>query len=1048
MFTQPLKTSIIRAMGHDNLLKKVEAKPHFPSLEKGVVERWKKEQTFKRSLEASKSRPEFIFYDGPPFATGSPHHGTLFISALKDLICRYKTMRGFHVPRMWGWDCHGLPIETIAEKNLGLKDKSEIESKVGVAAFNAECRKIVSEYDDNWRTYIDRIGRWVDMDKPYRTLDRSFMESVIWAFVEAHKKGLIYKDYRVAPYCCRCETSLSLSEIRSDDSTRPKQSRALTVKFLLKGFDGVSALAWTTTPWTLPSNLALAVGKEIDYVVVNSGQGKVLLARNALKRYERELGKDLEVMASYSGQQLEDLTLRYEPLLPYFKEDPAFKLITADFVSTDDGTGIVHLAPAFGEDDYWACRKYGIEVRNPVDGAGRFTAEISDFAGQNVHDANPAIIKFLKERGVVVRDETVEHNYPHCWRCRNPLIYRALDAWYFKVEAIRDSLMQANEGVAWYPDTVKHGRFGNWLENARDWNISRNRYWATPIPVWECNSCGAHRVLTVAELEQESKKAIPDLHKEFLDQLEVSCSCGAKARRVPEVLDCWFESGSMPYGQFHYPFENADHFNAHFPADFIAEGTGQIRCWFYYLHVLSTAIFGKPAFQNCLVTGTLLASDGKKMSKSLKNYTDPLLLMERYGADALRSYLFSSPAVGIEDLTFRDDGVEGMVKSIILPIWNALTFLTSYADVDRISPQDLSITDASLGELDRFILSEVEILTKGVTEALDSYQISDAMRLFAPFFDTLNNWYIRRSRERVWSEDPRSKEKMAFYATLYDVLKRCSLLIAPLCPFISELVWERLGHGDSPHMEIWPEVRAGFIDTKLSEEIHTVRSMVSAGLSIRAREKLRVRLPLATAKVAIKEGMADRLKPYIPVLCGELNVKSVEFLVDSSAIATVSAKVNARVLGPRLGARVQEVIQKVRAGQFDVLGDGGIKVGDVILTAGEVEVGFTGKAGLAVESGDGFVVALDTTLTPELILEGQARDLVREIQDMRKEADLHIADRIKLAISGADEVLAKHGDYIMSETLCVGFEDLQGAAQVDRQCDLSGVNVRVFLRKA
>jgi isoleucyl-tRNA synthetase len=1034
-------------MSNEHTFRKAESRPNFPSLEQGVVDRWKREGTFQQSLDRSKANPEFIFYDGPPFATGSPHHGTLFISALKDLICRYKTMRGFYVPRMWGWDCHGLPIETIAEKNLGLKDKSEIESKVGVAAFNAECRRIVSDYDGNWRTYIDRVGRWVDMDKPYRTLDRSFMESVIWAFVEAHKKGLIYKDYRVAPYCCRCETSLSLSEIRSDDSTRPKQSRAATVKFALHGMEGVSALAWTTTPWTLPSNLALAVGKEIEYVVVESAVGKVLLAQKALKRFEKELGKNPHVIATYSGEQLESLKLTYEPMFPYFKSDPAFRVIAADFVSTEDGTGIVHLAPAFGEDDYWACRRYGIEVRNPVDTAGRFTAEISDFAGQNVHDANPAIIKSLKERGVVVRDETIEHNYPHCWRCRNPLIYRALDAWYFRVEGIRDDLIHANQSVAWYPDTVKQGRFGNWLENARDWNISRNRYWATPLPVWECSSCGTHRVVTVGELEKECGRPIPDLHKEFLDAIDLSCSCGGTAHRVPEVLDCWFESGSMPYGQFHYPFENAEHFRAHFPADFIAEGTGQIRCWFYYLHVLSTAIFGKPAFQNCLVTGTLLAADGKKMSKSLKNYTDPLLLMERYGADAIRSYLFSSPAVGIEDLTFRDDGVEGMLKSITLPIWNALTFLTAYADVDHVTPRDLSVHDRALGELDRFILSEVEILARSVTKALDSYQISDGMRLFAPFFDTLNNWYIRRSRERVWSEDPRAPEKMAFYATLFDVLSKCCQLLAPLCPFISELVWERLGYTESVHLSKWPEVRESFIDTQLSKEVNLVRAMVSAGLSIRAREKLRVRLPLTSAKVAVATDVARQLAPHVPVLCGELNVKGIELLSDASEIATPSAKVNARVLGPRLGGRVQEVIQKVREGNFEILGEGSIRIGDIELGAGEVEVGFVGKAGLAVESGAGFVIALDTAISPELALEGRARDLVREIQDMRKEADLHIADRIELSIAGADDILAVHADYIRAETLCMTIVARLEQPVLERSLTVEGALIQVALAK-
>ncbi len=1029
--------------------KKIEARPQFAALEKGVTEQWKAKRTFERSVENNKGKPEFIFYDGPPFPTGSPHHGTVFVSVLKDLVCRYKTMRGHHVPRTWGWDCHGLPIETIAEKNLGLKDKSEIESTVGVAKFNAECRRIVSEFNDNWRKYIDRIGRWVDMDNAYRTLDRSFMESVIWAFGEAHAKGLIYKDYRVSPYCYRCETPLSISEIRTDDSTRPKQDRAITVTFSVPALGDVSILAWTTTPWTLPSNLALAVGADVQYVIVSSAVGKVLLAEKAVKRYEKELG-ETTVLESFTGAELAARKLRYLPMFSYFAsgDRDAFQIITADFVSTEDGTGIVHMAPAFGEDDYWACRKYHIDVKNPVDSAGRFTAEVSDFAGQNVHDANPAVIRFLKERGVVVRDETIEHNYPHCWRCRTPLIYRALDAWYFKVEAIRDQLLKANESIDWHPETVKHGRFGNWLENARDWNISRNRYWATPIPVWEC-PCGHQKVYgSVEQLEKDSGVKLADLHKEHLDQLEVSCVCGGKMRRVPEVLDCWFESGSMPYGQFHYPFENAEHFRSHFPADFIVEYTGQIRCWFYYLHVLSTAIFDKPAFKHCMVHGTLLAADGKKMSKSLKNYTDPYQLMEQHGADALRAYLFASPAVGIEDLSFRDDGLEGMVKSILLPVWNALSFFTSYTEVDKVSAADIALEAQELGELDRFILSELEIINQTATSALDEYRVSDAMRLFAPFFDTLNNWYIRRSRERVWSADPRSSEKLAFYATLYDVLKRVSLLIAPFCPFIAELVWERLQLPDSVHLAPWPEVRSQLIDKKLSEQLNLVREIVSAGLSIRSREKLRVRLPLASAKVALGGDSAGSLEAYVPVLCGELNVKSVEFLKDSSAIATLSAKVNARALGPRLGSRVQEVIQKVKKGEFEIIGGNSIRVGDIILTPNEVEVGFAGKEGLAVEAGGGFVIALDTALTPELTREGQARDLVRSIQDLRKEADLHIADRIVLALNGADEILAHHGDYVKNETLCVEFAPAIPNPLAQKDAAVEGLSVHIALTKA
>ena len=1034
-------------MDNKSYFKKIEARPDFPELEKQVGAKWKQNKTFERSIEQSRAKPEFILYDGPPFATGSPHYGTIFVSALKDLVARYKTMRGYYVPRNWGWDCHGLPIETIAEKNLGLRDKGEIETSVGVERFNAECRSIVSTYDSNWREYIDRLGRWVDMDNPYRTLDKSFMESVIWAFAESYKKGLIYKDYRVAPYCYRCETSLSLSEIRVDDSTRPRQDRAITVAFKLKGnLEGTSALAWTTTPWTLPSNLGLAVGRDIAYVIIESSMGKVLLAEAALGRYQRELGKDVTVLERYAGQELLDMKVSYEPIFPYFQEHDAFRVIAGDFVSTGDGTGIVHMAPAFGEDDYWACRRENIEVVNPVDGAGCFSKDVSDFAERNVHEANQDIIKFLKGRGVVLRDETIEHNYPHCWRCQNPLIYKALDAWYFKIEAIRDRLLQTNQEINWYPDTVKEGRFGNWLENARDWNISRNRYWATPIPVWVCDSCGNQKVYGSAEeIEKDGGVELSDLHKEFLDKVTVPCSCGQTMTRVPEVLDCWFESGSMPYGQFHYPFENADHFLKHLPADFIVEYTGQIRCWFYYLHVLSTAIFDKPAFRNCMVHGTLLAADGKKMSKSLKNYTDPLEIMDRHGADSLRGYLFSSPAVGIEDLSFRDEGVEGVLKSIVLPLWNALSFFTSYAEVDAIHPDEMSLSDCQLEDLDRFILSELEILVQNATAMLDSYRVHEAMRMFPDFLDTLNNWYIRRSRERVWSKDPRSSSKVSFYGTLYDVLTRFAKLLAPFCPFLAEMVWERLGCAESVHINSWPEERPELVDTMLSTEVLTVRQIVSAGLSVRAREKLRVRLPLATAKVVVREDLIDSLKDYEPIICGELNVKKVEFLADASEIAVPYAKVNARVVGPRLGAAMQKIVQKVREGDFEVVEKDSIKVEGIILGVGEVELGFSGREGLAVESVGGLVVALDTEVSRDLELEGLARDMIREIQDMRKAANLHIADRIVLGISGAEEVLLRHRAYIESETLCVEIRQNLSDAVLERDVSIEGGMVTIAL---
>ena len=1001
--------------------RKAEARPSFPKLEAAVLERWQQEKTFEASLEKSRGGKEFVFYDGPPFPTGAPHHGTLFVSILKDIIPRFKTMRGFYVPRTWGWDCHGLPIENLAEKNLGLTDKAEIESKLGIKAFNDECRRIVSECNRNWKIYIDRIGRWVDFDHPYSTRDRSFMESVMWAFSECYKKDLIYKDYRVSPYCYRCQTALSLSEARQDDSTRPRQDRALTVKFQVSGLEKTYLLAWTTTPWTLPSNLALAVGPQIPYVVLKHGDEKLILAADCVKNFKKELAGAQE-LERISGEELCARAYRYIPLFRYFSEkNPnGFCIIPADFVGLEEGTGIVHLAPAFGDDDYWACRKYNIALINPVDGKGNFSPEVTDFKGRNVHEANSDVARFLKGRGIVLRDETIEHAYPHCWRCRTPLIYKALDAWYFRVEAIKDRLIANNQKINWYPDSVKSGRFGKWLENARDWNISRNRYWATPIPVWECDSCAARDVYgSVAELERVAGQALPDIHKESLDPIRYSCSCGGVKCRTPEVLDCWFESGSMPYGQFHYPFENAEHFRSHFPGEFIVEYTPQIRGWFYVLHVLSTALFDSPAFENCLVHGTLLAADGKKMSKSLKNYTDPMALLDRHGTDAFRSYLLSSNSVQMADMNFLDDGVEGMVKSLSLPLWNALLFFTTYAEIDQVDSADIAQKPdtSELTELDRFILSETELLLSRVTEKLDSYMIHEAMRLLPEFLDTLNNWYIRRSRERVWVSDPRASDKMAFYWTLHRVLSRFTQILAPFCPFLAESVWQRLGFSESVHLSQWPTLEKAFINESLSEEIALVREIITAGLAIRAREKQRVRQPLA--KLFLASARTLDFGRYGAAIKEELNIKELVQPSDVSEIATLNVKPNAKILGPKYGAAVQSIIKLAREGKFSRNPDGTVTIGEHTLLPEEIEIQYLGRDGMAVASTRTAVVALDTRVTPALALEGNARDLVRQVQELRKEADLNIADRIELSVRGADAILAAHEAYLKNETLSV-----------------------------
>lgn len=1031
-------------------LKKIETRPSFPALERGIIARWKSDRTFERSVAERKGSPEYIFYDGPPFPTGSPHHGTIFVSILKDVIPRYKTMRGYYVPRTWGWDCHGLPIETQAEKELGIKDKGEIERSIGVKQFNDKCRELVSNYNQSWKIYIESLGRWVDMEHPYRTLDRDFMESVIWSFAESYKKGLIYKDYRVNPYCYRCQTPLSISDTRLDDSTRPKQDRAITVRFKVNDSSESYFLAWTTTPWTLPSNLALAFGAEIEYSWFKNSEATYILATSLLPRFAKDLGAG-EVVRTATGGEIVKLGMSYAPLFPYFSgaNPKGFKPILGDFVSTDEGTGIVHMAPAFGEDDYWTCRRNEIGVIAPVDDRGCFTAEVKDFAGQNVHDANPLIIKWLKERKAVLKDETIEHNYPHCWRCRNPLIYKAVDAWYFAVEKIKDRLLACNQEIHWHPETVKDGRFGKWLENARDWNISRNRYWATPIPVWSCNKCGDAEVLgSVNEIEAKAKATLSDLHKEFLDQVQYGCAkCDGTMVRTPEVLDGWYESGSMPYGQFHYPFENAEHFRSHFPADFIVEYTGQLRGWFYYLHVLSTALFDRPAFKHCMVHGTLLAADGKKISKSLKNYTDPLGLIQQHGADAFRAYLLASPAVQLADLAFNDDGVEGMVKSIILPLWNALAFFTTYGEIDQISPDDLSeeITSYKLAELDRYILSELESLNRSVTLALDNYQVDSAMRSCIDFLDQLNNWYIRRSRERLWLADKRDPEKMACYATLYRVLSRFTQLLAPFCPFITESVWSALGNSESVHLTRWPETESALIDPKLSQEIALVRSIISTGLALRSREKIRVRQPLRRLNLVLDHPLD--INKYGDLIKEELNVKEINLLKDASQIAERVGKVNAKLLGPRFGKDVQRIIVAAKKGEFALQSDGTIKVAEFLLEPQEMEINFIAKEGLKVESAAGLVLGLETSISPELELEGRARDLVRLIQDLRKEANLEIADRIQLRISGAEDILAVHGEYITQETLAVSLvPELQKPA-ISREIELGSKLIAIALAR-
>lgn len=984
-----------------------KGKVDFPSLCEEIKGYWEENGIFEKSLDCS--RNEVVFYDGPPFPTGNPHHGTIFVSILKDSLARFFTMQGNNVPRRWGWDCHGLPIENKVEEMLGI-NKTEIGTNCSVKEFNAKCREYVSNCNESWETYISKVGRWVDYENSYKTLDTSYMESMFWVFKTCYDKGLIYKDYRVTPYCWQCGTSLSLSDTRESDSMRPKQDPELTVKF--RSEEKVNDketyfLAWTTTPWTLPSNLFLAVGEDFNYVAVEHENEVWVMAEARLPKYHKELGENPVVLERYKGSDL--VGRRYEPMFPYFAnlaDEGYFRILPADFVTLDDGVGIVHVAPAFGEDDYWLAKKEGYGVCNPVDGEGCFTEEVSDFTGRNVLEANPDIIKLLKSQKKVGRHSTLMHNYPHCWRCREPLIYRADDAWYFAVEKIKDSMLRLNQEINWVPEQVKNGRFGNWLESARDWNLSRSRFWGTPLPVWECeNTDCENRTVpgSISEIEKLSGQQVDDLHKEVLDEVNFTCNkCGKEMKRVPEVLDCWFESGSMPYGQCHYPFENKEWFDTHFPADYIVEYTGQLRCWFYYLHVLSTALFDKPAFKNCLVHGTLLAEDGKKLAKSKNNYTDPMELIDQYGADALRLYLLNSPAAVMDDLCFRDEGISEATRRVMLPLWNAYSFFATYANIDGYDGDPKAVPNVT-NEADRWILASLYNMAKEVTHAFETYHLNRSLSPALEFLDDLTNWYIRRSRERFWAKGMDADKKQA-YDTLYYVLVSMSKILAPSTPFIAEKMYRNLTGKESVHLAEWPDVPEKFNDPFLVEQTDLVRKVAGLGLALRQKEKIKVRQPLQHLFVALPDSVSGFRESHLELLRSELNVREVILHDNPEDIATLRAVPNAAKLGPVYGREMQEIIVAARNGNVRKNGDNSVTVfndsKEWKLEDSDIEVGYQGKEGVDVMSDAGILVGLDSEITPELREEGVVNDLNRCIQDLRKNTGYSVSDRILLDIKG------------------------------------------------
>ena len=1001
----------------------------FVEAEHEVLGLWEKQDTFQRSLSQTRDGQPYIFYDGPPFATGLPHHGHLLCSVIKDIVPRYFTMKGFHVQRRFGWDCHGLPIEHEIDKRLGMSAIEAVE-KMGIAGYNNECRSIVQTYTQQWRKTITRLGRWVDFDDDYKTMEPWYMESVWWVVRQLWDKGLIYRGDKVVPFSTALGTVLSNFEATSN--YQDVQDPAVTVLFKLEDDDRHIA-AWTTTPWTLPSNLALCAGADIDYVTVRDADGREIIVA-AARVEEIAKHRDVEVISQLRGSDL--VGLRYEPLFDYFTdlaEEGAFVVLADDYVSTDSGTGIVHQAPAFGEDDFRILKAAGITATVcPIDMSGAFTAEVRDFAGMHVKDADKHIIAHLKSTGALYVQDVIVHSYPFCPRSDTPIIYRTIDSWYVSVEPMREALAAVNNEINWVPGHIQAGRMGNWLDGAIDWAISRNRFWGTPLPIWINDETGAmHCIGSREELKDLTGAAVDDLHREYVDDLTFTREGEPGTyRRISEVLDCWFESGAMPYAQLHYPFENEQVFRDGFPAEFISEALDQTRGWFYTLIVLGSALYDKPAFKNVIVAGLVMAEDGKKMSKSLRNYTPPDNLMETYGADALRLYLINSGLVRGEEQRFSDGGVRDMVRRVLLPWLNAFRFLSTYTEIDNWRlPATMPASD---NIMDQWILSRLQSLKARIATEMEGYRLYNVVPALFDFIEDLTNWYIRLNRARFWASGM-TADKAAAYATLYQALHELSIAMAPFAPFLAEYLFQKLANlaaapgPDSVHLCEYPTAEQARIQPLLEEAVTRLSHIILLGRQKRNQVRIKTKVPLPALTIVHRDEqlLAEiaRLEDYVRA---ELNVKTVAYATDESSYIELSAKPNSPVLGKRLGKDFKsakaaiEALDSAAIEQFQA--SGSLELGGMTFSDDDILVFREPIEGTNTVSNRFISVDLDCTVTADLAREGLAREVVNRIQRSRRDLRLEVVDRISISYEADEELadaIATHHAHIMSETLAL-----------------------------